>query len=287
MKTVIEVRDLVKVYGKRSNAFEALKGINLDIYAGESVAIVGKSGSGKSTLMHLLALLDRPTSGTIKVDGVDSTKLRNRKLNRLRNSTFGFVFQQFFMNPQDSVLENVTLPLKIAKIRRKTRRNLATKALETVGLADRLKFKANNLSGGQKQRVCIARAIVNHPKILFADEPTGNLDSVTGETVAKLLFDLNKKKGVTLVIVTHDEDLAKRCDRQIRIVDGMIAKDPKPKKRRSRKSTTTRVTHLTANVDEESDLGALAKATAAAAKQEASANSSSHTRKTKANEEEE
>lgn len=266
MNTVIEVRDLVKVYGKRSTAFEALKHIDLDIYEGESVAIVGKSGSGKSTLMHLLALLDRPTSGSIKIDGVDSTKLRNRKLNKLRNATFGFVFQQFFMNPQDTVIENVMLPLKIAKIRRKARKNMAAKALGTVGLSERIKFKANNLSGGQKQRVCIARAIVNHPKILFADEPTGNLDSVTGEMITKLLFDLNKKKGVTLVIVTHDEDLAKLCDRQIRIVDGEISTGAKPKKSRARKSTTTRVTHLTANVDEDSELGELAKATAAAAK---------------------
>lgn len=265
MNTVIEVRDLVKVYGKRSTAFEALKKINLDIYEGESVAIVGKSGSGKSTLMHLLALLDRPTSGSIKIDGVDSTKLRRRKLNRIRNSTFGFVFQQFFMNPQDTVLENVVLPLKIAKIRRKARRNMAAKALGTVGLSDRIKFKAKDLSGGQKQRVCIARAIVNHPKVLFADEPTGNLDSVTGETITKLLFDLNKKKGVTLVIVTHDDDLAKLCDRQIRISDGKIIEPAKAKKRRARKSTTTRVTHLTANIDTDSELGELAKATAEAA----------------------
>lgn len=231
MDKVIEVRDLVKVYGKRSTAFEALKGINLDISAGESVAIVGKSGSGKSTLMHLLALLDKPTSGTIRIDGIDSTKLSNRELNRLRNKTFGFVFQQFFMNPTDTVLENVVLPLKIAGIGHRERRNLAEKALHTVGLSERMKFKATDLSGGQKQRVCIARAIVNNPKILFADEPTGNLDSTTGDQVVKMLFDLNKEKGVTLIIVTHDEDLAKLCDRQIRISDGNVVEgledDPK------------------------------------------------------------
>lgn len=231
MDKVIEVRDLVKVYGKRSTAFEALKGINLDISAGESVAIVGKSGSGKSTLMHLLALLDKPTSGTIRIDGIDSTKLSNRELNRLRNKTFGFVFQQFFMNPTDTVLENVVLPLKIAGIGHRERRNLAEKALHTVGLSERMKFKATDLSGGQKQRVCIARAIVNNPKILFADEPTGNLDSTTGDQVIKMLFDLNKEKGVTLIIVTHDEDLAKLCDRQIRISDGNVVEgledDPK------------------------------------------------------------
>lgn len=231
MNKVIEVKNLVKVYGKRSTAFEALKGINLDIFEGESVAIVGKSGSGKSTLMHLLALLDKPTSGTIKVDGIDSTKLSNRELNKLRNRTFGFVFQQFFMNPNDTVLENVVLPPKIAGIGGRERRNLASKALETVGLEERIKFKATDLSGGQKQRVCIARAIVNNPKILFADEPTGNLDSATGDKVIKLLFDLNKEKGVTLIMVTHDEDLARLCDRQIRIMDGKIVEglpdDPK------------------------------------------------------------
>lgn len=225
MNPVIEVKNLTKVYGKRSNAFTALKNINLTINAGESVAIVGKSGSGKSTLMHLLALLDKPTKGTIEIDGVESTKLKARKLNQLRNRSFGFVFQQFFMNPHDTVLQNVTLPLKIAGTRRKERHELAEKALKTVGLSERIKFKANDLSGGQKQRVCIARAIVNNPKILFADEPTGNLDSATGDKVIKLLFDLNRKKHVTLIIVTHDEDLAKLCDRQIRISDGKIVED--------------------------------------------------------------
>lgn len=236
MNKVIEVQNLVKVYGKRSAAFKALKNINLDIYEGESVAIIGKSGSGKSTLMHLLALLDKPTSGTIKINGVDSTKLRSRKLNQLRNRSFGFVFQQFFMNPNDTVLENVILPLKIAGTKRKARRELAQAALKTVGLEERLKFKANDLSGGQKQRVCIARAIVNQPKILFADEPTGNLDSATGDKVIKLLFDANKK-GTTLIIVTHDEDLAKLCGRQVRIMDGKIVEDTGSKPVKTAKAT--------------------------------------------------
>ena len=235
----IEVKNLVKIYGKRSTAFTALKDINLTINAGESVAIVGKSGSGKSTLMHLLALLDKPTKGTVKIDGIESTKLRARKLNQLRNRSFGFVFQQFFMNPNDSVLANVMLPLKIAGKRRKERRELAEKALKTVGLSERIKFKANDLSGGQKQRVCIARAIVNNPKILFADEPTGNLDSTTGEKVIKLLFDLNKK-GVTLIIVTHDEDLAALCDRQIRISDGKITSDTKKSAPKSKGKTKSK-----------------------------------------------
>ncbi len=241
MKPVIEVKDLVKVYGKRSTAFTALDHINLTINEGETVAIVGKSGSGKSTLMHLIALLDRPTAGTIKINGLDSTKLKNRELNQMRNKNFGFVFQQFFMNANDSVLENVLLPLKIAGGRRKTRRKLATSALKTVGLEERLKFKANDLSGGQKQRVCIARAIVNHPKIIFADEPTGNLDSATGEKVTDLLFGLNKEKGVTLITVTHDEDLAKLCDRQIRIADGELVEDGVNKKRRGRPPKASQV----------------------------------------------
>lgn len=234
MEKVTEVKNLVKVYGKRSAAFTALKHLNLDIYKGESVAIIGKSGSGKSTLMHLLALLDKPTSGTIEINGVDSTKLRARKLNQLRNQSFGFVFQQFFMNPNDTVLENVMLPLKIAGVRRKKRKELATKALHTVGLEERLKFKANDLSGGQKQRVCIARALVNDPSIIFADEPTGNLDSTTGDKIIKLLFDANKK-GTTLIIVTHDEDLAKLCDRQVRIMDGEIVEDTGAKSQKSSK----------------------------------------------------
>lgn len=241
MEKVIEVKNLVKVYGKRAAAFTALKHIDLDIYKGESVAIIGKSGSGKSTLMHLLALLDKPTSGTIKINGVDSTKLRSRKLNQLRNRSFGFVFQQFFMNPNDSVLENVILPLKIAGTKRKTRKELATKAIRTVGLEERIKFKANDLSGGQKQRVCIARALVNDPSIIFADEPTGNLDSATGDKIIKLLFDANKK-GTTLIIVTHDEDLAKLCGRQVRIMDGKIVEDTGAKATKPVKKSATKAT---------------------------------------------
>ncbi len=222
MNSVIEVKNLGKIYGRRSTSFEALKNINIDIKQGESVAIVGKSGSGKSTLMHLLALLDRPTSGEIFIGGKNSTHLKTRELNRLRNRHFGFVFQQFFMNPQDTVLDNVILPLKIAKISRKERKKRAEAALKTVGLEDRMKFKANDLSGGQKQRVCIARAIVNNPSVIFADEPTGNLDSQTGAKIIDLLFKMNRERGATLIIVTHDEDLANLCDRQIRIVDGQL-----------------------------------------------------------------
>jgi putative ABC transport system ATP-binding protein len=226
MKNVLlSTRDLRKVYGKRNSKFTALKGIDLEIETGESVAIIGKSGSGKSTLMHLLALLDTPTSGTIKLNGKNTSKLKKRKLNRLRNKEFGFVFQSFFMNSNDTVLNNVILPLKIAGIRRKERRRRAMEALKTVELADKAKNKANDLSGGQKQRVCIARAIINNPKVIFADEPTGNLDSATGAKIEELLFSLNREKGITLIIVTHDEELAQKCSRRIRITDGQIVTD--------------------------------------------------------------
>ncbi|MBR6961250.1 ABC transporter ATP-binding protein [Candidatus Saccharibacteria bacterium] len=228
--TLLSTRGLKKAYGKRDSLFEALKGIDLDIESGESVAIVGKSGSGKSTLMHLLALLDKPSNGEISLNGRNTSKLKNRKLNRLRNKEFGFVFQSFFMNANDSVLNNVILPLKIAGIGRRERRRRALEALRVVELEDKAKNKAKDLSGGQKQRVCIARAIVNNPKVIFADEPTGNLDSATGDKIENLLFGLNKEKGITLIIVTHDEELAAKCGRQIRIADGSIVEDAKIKK---------------------------------------------------------
>jgi putative ABC transport system ATP-binding protein len=230
MKPIIEVKDLRRVYGKKQTRFEALKGINLAINEGESVAIIGKSGSGKSTLMHILATLDLPTSGSIKINGVNASRLSANKLNRLRNREFGFVFQQFFMNSNDTVLNNVVLPLKIAGISFSNRKRRAMEALKTVELDSKAKSKANDLSGGQKQRVCIARAIVNNPKVIFADEPTGNLDTVTGERVENLLFNLNKEKGITLIIVTHDEDLAAKCSRQIHIKDGQIESDEQTKK---------------------------------------------------------
>lgn len=221
-KVILRTKGLRKTYGKRNNSFEALRGINIEIKQGESVAITGKSGSGKSTLMHLLALLDKPTKGSIELDGENTSKMRQSTLNRLRNKKFGFVFQSFFMNANDTVLNNVVLPLKIAGLRSGVRRRKAMRALKVVGLDDKAKNKANNLSGGQKQRVCIARAIVGDPEIIFADEPTGNLDSITGGKVEDILFELNREKGITLIIVTHDTDLAKKCDRQIHIRDGRV-----------------------------------------------------------------
>ena len=226
---LIEAKNIVKVYRDGASFFKALDKVSINIKKGESVAIIGKSGSGKSTLMHLLALLDKPNEGQILINGKDTALLKKKELNKLRNQTFGFVFQQFFMNPQDTVLENVILPLKIAGVPSKKRKEIAMKALEEVELADKFNNKASNLSGGQKQRVCIARAIANSTKILFADEPTGNLDSNTGDKVEKLLFSLNKEQGITLIIVTHDEALANKCDRQIRIKDGKIVTTGKDK----------------------------------------------------------
>lgn len=222
---VLEARNLTRVYGKGESSFNALKGIDLKIREGDSVAIVGKSGSGKSTLMHLLALLDQPTSGELFLMGQNVKGKKASELNHLRNETFGFVFQQFFMNAKDTVHENVMLPLKIKGMRRSHRKKLVDEALQAVELSEKSKNKATDLSGGQKQRVCIARAIVNKPKIIFADEPTGNLDSTTGQKVADLLFDLNKNEKITLVIVTHDPELADRCDRQIHIKDGLVIEE--------------------------------------------------------------
>jgi putative ABC transport system ATP-binding protein len=220
---LISVTDLHKTYGSGPTAFEALRGLDLDIAEGESVAIVGKSGSGKSTLMHLLALLDRPTSGRILLEGTDTSRLSARQLNETRNRAFGFVFQQFFLNASASVLDNVTLPLKIAGVPRRQRTARGMAALAQLELDDKAGNRANDLSGGQKQRVVIARALINQPRAIFADEPTGNLDTATGAVVEDILFDLNRREGINLVVVTHDEELASRCDRSVHIRDGVIA----------------------------------------------------------------
>ena len=219
---LLSITDVHKTYGRGPNRFDALRGVSFDIQAGESVAIVGKSGSGKSTLMHLLALLDAPSTGRIELEGVDTAKLRGRALNRTRNKTFGFVFQQFFLTANTSVLDNVILPLKIAGIGRSERRRRGLAALEQLDMRDKARNKATDLSGGQKQRTVIARALVNDPRVIFADEPTGNLDSATGAVVEDILFSLNREHGITLIVVTHDEDLAARCDRRIHIRDGVI-----------------------------------------------------------------
>jgi putative ABC transport system ATP-binding protein len=219
---VLEARGLTKSYGRGDARFDALKGVSLAVDPGESLAIVGKSGSGKSTLMHLLALLDQPSTGQVLLEGQDAARLSGRQVNRTRNRTFGFVFQQFFLTPNTSVLDNVVLPLKIAGINGGERKRRGMEALDALGLADKAKNDANNLSGGQKQRVVIARALVNDPAVIFADEPTGNLDTSTGELVEDMLFGLQRERGITLVVVTHDPDLATRCDRSVNVRDGLI-----------------------------------------------------------------
>jgi putative ABC transport system ATP-binding protein len=219
---VLRADGLAKTYGSGDTRFDALKGVSLDVRRGESLAIVGKSGSGKSTLMHLLALLDRPSRGRVEVDGDDVAHASTATVNRLRNERFGFVFQQFFLTAQQSVLENVTLPLLVAGVPARERAQRGMAVLDALGLADKARNRATDLSGGQKQRVVIARALVNGPDVIFADEPTGNLDTATGAQVEDLLFGLQRDRGITLVVVTHDEDLANRCDRRITIADGLI-----------------------------------------------------------------
>lgn len=219
---IIDARNISKSYGSGANRFDALTDVTFRVQRGESVAIVGKSGSGKSTLMHLIALLDKPDAGTILVEDKDALRMKQRELNKFRNKTFGFVFQQFFLTPNTSVLDNVVLPLKIAGIKRAARKRRGIDILKQFELESKVNNKATALSGGQKQRVVIARALINEPSVIFADEPTGNLDSTTGAVVEDILFALNKDKGITLVIVTHDEELAAKCDRQVFLKDGQI-----------------------------------------------------------------
>lgn len=224
---LLTAEEVTKIYGKGQGAFVALDRVSLSVKRGESVAIIGKSGSGKSTLMHVLAALDRVNSGTIAFEEHKYENLSAGKLDALRSKKFGFIFQQFFLNGRETVLENVMLPLKIAGVGRKARKARALKALEEVGLGDKVRNKATDLSGGQKQRVAIARALVNNPEVIFADEPTGNLDSENGAKVIELLFDLNKSKGITLIVVTHDEDLAAMCKRRLVMKDGHLSEGKK------------------------------------------------------------
>ncbi len=221
---MIEVKNVTKTYGKKQSIFTALDNVSFTIPDGASVAIVGKSGSGKSTLMHAMSGLDRPEVGEVVINGTDILKLKNKAVDKFRSEKIGFIFQSFFVQANETCYDNVSLPLEINNESLADRKKRVNDALNTVGLDDKIKQKARNLSGGQKQRLAIARAIVNKPSIIFADEPTGNLDSTTGEKIEDLLFGLNKKGGSTLIIVTHDSDLASKCDIQIYIKDGKIEK---------------------------------------------------------------
>jgi putative ABC transport system ATP-binding protein len=219
---MIQIKSITKTYGKKQNTFQALNNVSLEIPDGASVAILGKSGSGKSTLMHAMSGLDRPETGHVIINGQDILQLKAKDVDTFRSKTIGFIFQAFFVQGNETCYDNVSLPLEIAKVPKAQRKALVEEALAKVDLSDKLKERAKNLSGGQKQRLAIARAIVNNPRILFADEPTGNLDSATGGMVEQLLFDYNKKSGTVLVIVTHDPELANKCDMQVHIKDGQI-----------------------------------------------------------------
>ena len=229
---MIELKDVTKIYGKKKNQFTALKNVSLTIPTGASVAILGKSGSGKSTLMHAISGLDRPQHGQVIIDGQDILQLKPKRVDEFRAKKIGFIFQSFFVQGNERVVDNVSLPLEIARVPRKKRAHKINAALKAVDLYDKRKNRAKDLSGGQKQRLAIARAIVGNPQIIFADEPTGNLDSETGAKVEELLFDYNKQKGVTLIVVTHDVDLAKKCDYQIIIKDGRVEKSTVPEEKK-------------------------------------------------------
>ncbi|QHU90143.1 ATP-binding cassette domain-containing protein [Candidatus Saccharibacteria bacterium oral taxon 488] len=229
---MIELKNVTKIYGKKKNQFTALKNVSLNIPTGASVAILGKSGSGKSTLMHAISGLDRPQHGQVIIDGQDILQLKPKRVDEFRAKKIGFIFQSFFVQGNESVVDNVSLPLEIARLPRKKRAHKINAALKAVDLYDKRKNRAKDLSGGQKQRLAIARAIVGNPQIIFADEPTGNLDSETGAKVEELLFDYNKQKGVTLIVVTHDVDLAKKCDYQIIIKDGRVEKSTVPEEKK-------------------------------------------------------
>jgi len=218
---VIEAKNLTKVYKMGEMEVHALRGLCLQIAYGEIVSIMGPSGSGKSTLMNIIGCLDRPTSGEYSLDGELISKLSDDQLATIRNRKVGFVFQSFNLLSRATALANVELPLRYAGVVR-GRREMARKALESVGLADRMGHKPSELSGGQQQRVAIARALINEPAIIMADEPTGNLDSKSGSEILELLLNLNREHGTTLIIVTHDPDIAANSQRIIHIRDGVV-----------------------------------------------------------------
>ena len=221
----IEAVDVTRSYSLGGTTVAALRGVSLRIEAGEYAAVVGPSGSGKSTLMHLLGLLDRPSTGVIAVGGRDATSLSDSELAALRNQTIGFVFQAFQLLSRTTAVDNVALPLLYRGVGRGERRERAAAALEAVGLADRMRHKPAELSGGEQQRVAIARALVGDPQLLLADEPTGNLDTRTGGEVMEILERLNGELEVAIVLVTHDPEIAGRTHRQIHVRDGLVESD--------------------------------------------------------------
>ena len=221
---MLEIKKIKKIYQMGKVKVEALRGVSFYIDKGEFVAIMGPSGSGKSTLMHIIGCLDKPTEGNFVIGGKDVSKLNEDKLAEIRNKRIGFVFQQFNLLSRTSILHNVEIPLIYAGQKSKQRRKLAMQALESVGLGDRVKHKPNEISGGEKQRAAIARALVNDPLIILADEPTGNLDTKTGEEIMKIFYKLHQQ-GNTIIMVTHEAEVARHARRIIHLRDGLIEKD--------------------------------------------------------------
>ncbi len=217
---MIHLSNIEKVYRTKTIETTALHHVNLTVPKGEFLSIMGPSGCGKSTLLNIMGLIDEPSSGVVTIDGQSITKYNTKSIAKFRNEKLGFIFQSFHLIPDLSVIDNVELPLLYRRIGGKERRRLAAEALESVGLKNRMKHFPSQLSGGQKQRVAIARAIVGNPEIILADEPTGNLDSVMGNEVMDILHDLNKNRNTTIVMVTHDETMAQRTDRLVRLYDG-------------------------------------------------------------------
>ena len=230
---VIEIAELYKDYDTPAGVFPVLKDVNLTIDEGDYVAIMGPSGSGKSTFMNILGCLDRPTKGEYKLDNQSVKSLDRNELAKLRNKTIGFVFQGFNLLARSSLLDNVSLPLVYASDSKSLRDDKSKKLLEKVGLGKYLHSKPNQISGGQQQRVAIARALVNQPRIILADEPTGNLDSKTSEEIMALFDSLNKE-GITIIIVTHENDIADHASRQVRFLDGKIVEDRCNKKQKEK-----------------------------------------------------
>ena len=230
---VIEIEGLYKDYDTPAGVFPVLKDVNLTINEGDYVAIMGPSGSGKSTFMNILGCLDRPTKGEYKLDNHSVKSLDRNDLAKLRNKTIGFVFQGFNLLARSSLLDNVSLPLVYASDSKSLRDEKSKKLLEKVGLGKYLHSKPNQISGGQQQRVAIARALVNQPRIILADEPTGNLDSKTSEEIMALFDSLNKE-GITIIIVTHENDMADHASRQVRFLDGKIVEDRRNKKQKEK-----------------------------------------------------
>ncbi len=222
-KAIIECKNVWKIYNPGSSAeVKALRGIDLSVKEGSFISIMGSSGSGKSTLLHIIGCLDKPTKGKVYVDGKDVTQLNDKQLAMIRRYTIGFVFQFFNLIPSLTALENVMLPMIFAGVKKSERVRRAKHLLKELGLAHRINHKPNQLSGGERQRVAIARALANDPKIILADEPTGNLDSRSGKSVMEIFQRLNKEKGKTIVLITHDPEVAKYADKIVKIKDGKI-----------------------------------------------------------------